>query len=345
MEKIFRCLKVFLVLWAIPLGAATTYIYVTNNADTTISVIDAATNKVVQAIDDIEVSHAIDFSPDGSRLYITQEYEGIIRVLDRKTTKTIKIVPLSGRPNLLVVTPDGKRILVAIAENPPKAAVDIVDTTSLRVVKTIPMKGWMHDIYVTKDGKYAIAGSQGDHSVVVIDLQTDQPVWEVKLDNEVLTIAIESNPDGSARRLFVQLLHLNGFVVVDFAKRREVDRIIFPEDFPQFTPPASHGSGITPDGKTYIVLSVSGNSAFFYSLPELKLIGRVALPEVKLEGRPNMGAGPSWLTFSPDGQKVYISNRWTKPCTVSVIDVKNLKEVARIPVGERPQRMATLVVP
>jgi len=346
MKSYFGCLRYLWILLAMPLAASTVRIYVTNAAGDTVDVIDPVTNKVVQKIEGMEGDHGVGFSPDGSRVYVTQEFENLLNVVDRKTGKSIKKVPLSGRPNLFVVTKDGKRILVNIAENPPVSAIDIIDAASLERVKTLPMKGWMHDIYMTPDGKYAVSGSQGDKSAVVIDLQTEQPAWEIKFPNDrgVGTMSIESGPDGSARRIFIQHGGFYGFSVVDFAKREEVARIKLPDEPSGFTAGGStHGSGVAPDGKTFWIDSARANSVFVYSLPELKLLGRVALPELKLPGKAPMGASPTWLTFTPDSKTVYVSNEWLN--SVSAIDVKTLKEVARIPVGERPSRIATLVVP
>src|SRR5947207_9551612 len=46
-------------------------------------------------------------------------------------------------------------------------------------------------------------------------------VWEIKFDSAVRPMAFEANPDGSTSRIFVQLTGLNGFAVVDFAKRAD----------------------------------------------------------------------------------------------------------------------------
>src|SRR4051794_14656745 len=118
MKKCFCRLSLFWILLAMPLAAATSRIYVNNNAGTTISVIDPVTNKVVQTITGIEVPEAAHFSPDGSRVYITNGAENFLEVLDRKTGKRIKRVPISGHANDLAVTKDGKRVLICIAEIP-----------------------------------------------------------------------------------------------------------------------------------------------------------------------------------------------------------------------------------
>ena len=321
-------------------------IYVTNSAGDTVDVIDSATNKVVQVIHGIELPHGIAFSPDGTRVYISNESENVLDVVDRVSGKILQTVPLSGRPNNLAITKDGGRVLVGIRSEP--GVVDVIDTTSLKHVKSIPVDGGVHNVYITPDGKYAVSGSLESKAATVIDLQSDQAVWEVKFDRPVRPMAFETNSDGSTRRIFVQLSRLNGFAVVDFAKRAEVTRIKFPDKSPAFgiaegregTP--SHGIGVSPDGKSLWVNSTFANSVFTYSLPELTLIGSAELPEVHPPGRAPSGAVPEWITFTPDSKLVYVSNSGAR--SVTAIDTSTLKIVALIPVGEVPKRINTLVL-
>jgi YVTN family beta-propeller protein len=49
---------------------------------------------------------------------------------------------------------------------------------------------------------------------------------------------------------------------------------------------------------------------------------------------------PDWITFTPDSERVYISNSAAR--SVSVIDAKSFKSIAIIPVGEVPKRSNTL---
>ena len=250
----------------------------------------------MQVIQGIELPHGIAFSPDGARVYISNESESVLDVVDRVTGKIIKKVPLSARPNNLTITKDGGRVLVGIRTEP--GIVDVIDTTSLTRVRSIPVDGGVHNVFLTPDGKYAVSGSLESKAATVIDLQSQQAAWEVKFDRAVRPMAFEANPDGSTRRIFVQLSRLNGFAVVDFAKRAEVARINFPDRPSGFgiaegrdgTP--SHGIGVSPDGKSLWVNSTSANAVFVYSLPGLNLIGSVELPEVHPLGRAlRRGAG------------------------------------------------------
>jgi len=327
-------------------SAPITRVYVTNSASDTIDVIDPATNKVVQVIRGIELPHGIAFSPDGARIYVSNEAESVLDVLDRKSGEILKKIPLSDRPNNLAIAKDGSQVLVGIRAQP--GVLDVIDTTSLQKVKSIPVDGAVHNVYVTPDGKYAVSGSIENKAATVIDLQSQQMAWEVKFDRPVRPMAFEINPDGSTRRIFVQLSTFHGFAVVDFAKRAEVARIKLPDQPGGFgiaearggVP--SHGIGVTPDGKSLWVNSTLSNAVFKYSLPDLKLVGHAMLPEVHPLGHAPTGAIPEWIAFTPDSKLVYVSDSAAR--LVSVIDAKTLKEVARIPVGEVPKRLKTLVL-
>src|SRR6516162_6957955 len=146
------------VLTALPLSSGTFRIYVTNHGGDTVSVIDPATNKIVQVIEDVELPHDVSFSPDGSRVYLSVESENVLAVVDRRTGSIGKKVALSGRPNTIAVTKDGGRVFVGIRSAP--GALDVIDTRSLERVKSIPDTGPLHDISLTPDGKYVVAGSE-----------------------------------------------------------------------------------------------------------------------------------------------------------------------------------------
>ena len=234
--------------------ASSARVYVTNSAGDSIHVVDTTTNKVVQVIKGIEAAHGINFATDGSKVYVSNESTSTLDVFDRKSGTLIKKIELSAHPNNIAVSKDGGRIFVAIARDP--GAVDVIDAATLTRAKSIPVHGRLHNIYVTPDGKYLIAGSISKKLMTVIDLSTDSIAWEHQFDKGVRPMAIETNPDDSTKRIFVQLSDTDGFAVVDFAKREEAARIMLPdlhvgiELDPGRAAAPSHGIGVSPDGKT-----------------------------------------------------------------------------------------------
>src|SRR3954466_3086912 len=284
--------------------AQTARIYVTNSAGDNIHVIDPATNKVVQVIEGIEAAHGIDFSPDGKRVYVSNESQATRDVFEVGTGRLAAKVKLSGHPNNIATTKDGAGEELGIAEEP--GALDVIDTRALKVAKSNPVNGRLHNVYVTPDNKYVVTGSIRSKILTAIDLATETIAWELKLDEGLRPMALEAGPDGAVRRIFAQLSNLNGFAVIDFAERKEVARIKLPDNgfgaAERRLDSPSHGIGVAPDGRTLWVTSIAANAVFAYSLADLKPLGQVALPELRLAGREPISAVPNWITFTPDGR-------------------------------------------
>jgi YVTN family beta-propeller protein len=307
----------------------------TNAAGDDSHVIDPATNKVVGIIYDIRIPHGVVAAPDGSRLYISNESLHTLDAVDARTLSVVARVKLSGRPNNVTISRDGAKVYVGIREMP--GALDVIDTALLKNVKTIPVAGDIHNVYVTPDGKFAVAGSIGASTISIVDTATDQMVRSLTMTAGVRPMAFETNPDGSTRRIFVQLSNYHGFAVVDFATGREAARYEHPPipgvkahtDGLQNAP--AHGLGITPDGTQLWSTSKVYGYAYVHALPDLKEIARVYV-----------GQHPEWITFSPDGRRVYVAAAGDNQ--TFVIDTKTFKEIARIPVGQVPKRNATAIL-
>ena len=329
-----RLMPLFLLL-VVPLAATSVRIIQTNSAGDDVHVIDPATNKVVGIIHGIEVNHGAASAPDGRTLFISNEGESTLEVVDTKTLKITKSIPLSGHPNNIAISKDGKRVYVSIARAP--GSVDVIDTASLEDVKSIPAKGAVHNTYVTPDGKFVVSGSIAGKTITVIDQKTETPVWWLTMDLGIRPMAFATNPDGSTKWIFVQLSDFNGFAVVDFATHKEIKRISNPpleagKTAVHVGGNASHGMAVTADGKTLVVNSGENSALYSYSIPDLKVLGGA-----------DVGKAPDWVTLTPDGKTAYVANAASN--SVSVVDIKTMKETMRIPVGEVPKRNITAVFP
>ena len=341
-QKRYLCFLALLV-FATPLAAQRGQIFVANKAGTTVSVIDTATNKVVDTIEGIEVPEAARFSPDGKYVYVSQSAENFLNVVERATGNIVKRIPLSGHANDMAATPDGKYVLVCIATTP--GYVDIIDARSMTKVKSIQMKARMHDIVVTGDSKWAVGGSPAGQFAAFFNLDTLELDGMMEFDMGIMPLAMENNPDGSGNRLYVQMNRLNGFTAIDFKNRKEIRRIEHPKEPTGFASGGapSHGMEVAPDKKSIWVNSRPANAIFAYSIPDFKLLGRVDLPKLQVPGQPPRGSRPNWVTFSPDSKTVYVANRGMR--SVTAINATTMQTIAVIPVGEAPDRVSTLVLP
>lgn len=325
-------------LIALPLAGQTRkpVIVQTNSAGDSVMLIDPATDQIVRVISGIEVAHGVAAAPDGMHLYISDEHLRTVDVIDTKTMSVTNRIPLSGRPNNIGITKDGRKAYVAITG--AQGGVDVVDLVAGQRVKSIPMARGVHNPIVTPDGKYVVAGSTGGRTAMVIDTATDEPVWSLHFEGGVRVFCFEANPDGSTKRMFVQVTNVHGFDVVDWDTRKIVRRIELPEipvaernaEGIQGAP--AHGILVSPGGRTLFSTSKFNSAVYAYSMPDLTYLGEV-----------KVGTVPDWITYTPDSKKLYVANAHDN--TVSVVDVAGLKETARINVGQVPKRNTTAMIP
>ncbi len=307
----------------------------TNSAGDSVHLIDPSTDKIVAEIPDAEVIHGVAAAPDGSRLYLSNESTTTLDIVDASTLKITKKIPLTGHPNNVAIRKDGRRLYVAIQT--PDGGVDVIDTVQQERTKFIRVLRGVHNTFITPDSKFVVAGSTGGSVATVIDTVTEQAVWSIHFEGGVRPICFETNPDGSTKRMFVQVTNLHGFAIVDWEKKKEVGRITLPDvptaernsDGIQGAP--AHGILIAPDGKTLWSTSKINSHVYAYSMPDLKYLGGVRVGKV-----------PDWLTFTPDSKKLYVANAHSN--FVSVIDVAARKAIAQIKVGQVPKRNITAML-
>jgi YVTN family beta-propeller protein len=288
-------------------------IYVSEQADRTLTVFDGKTLQVTKRIPLSGNPNLVDISPDGRWIYVA-----------------------------IALTYDDYSEFPQIKAN-PSGGVDVIDTRSLEKVKTIALRGGIHDLNVTPDGKFVIAGSSRGarppaNLMHVIDTRTNEVAWSMVMSPAPSPMAISKSPDGSTKWIFAQDGGTNGFSVIDFATQAKINAIKLPDIAPEKQnrhggPSVSHGLWITADQKTLLVVSRLNSTLYAYSIPDLKLLGGAALG----------GKGAGWLVVTPDDKTAYVANEHTN--NVSVVDVKSLKETALIPVGYMPARNATWVAP
>lgn len=333
MRNVARWLTMLVL--AAPASAQTIRIIQTNAAGDNAHIIDPATQHIVDEIQGLPMAHGVTSAPDGSVLYFSNEVDRTLDVVPTNTLKVAQQIPLTGRPNNVAITPDGGKVYVAITRG--DAFVDVVHVAEGKVAKRIPTLGGVHNVFISPDGRFVAAGMIGARTMMILDTETDEPIWSLHFDGGVRPMAFESKADGSTKRIFVQISNYHGFYVVDFDKRRVVDKVEMLEiplsqvdnDGLQGSP--GHGLAVSPDGKQLWSTSKPNNHVYAWSLPDLEFLGGVAV-----------GSHPDWLTMTPDSRYLYAANAGSN--NVSVIDTQKMEEVARIRVGQTPKRNHTLVI-
>lgn len=333
---------------SLPLGAQTgevVRIIQTNSAGTNAHLIDPDTHEVLAVIEGLPHAHGVAEHPDGLYYYFSNEMDRTVDVVDTRTLEVVQHIPLSGQPNNVSMSKELRKLYVGIRSDP---FTDVIDVDSNELIKTIPMHNGVHNVYVTKDSRYAVASlapgpsTPDGPSIEVIDTETDEVAWGIPVEgHRTRPLAIESNPDGSPKRIFAQASEIHGFYVIDWASREIVDFVRPPEvplsqinaDGRQEGP--SHGLEILADNSALWDVSRVTSSVYGYTLPELDFIGSV---HVGLGG-----GGADWATSTPDGRYLFVSV--TGAGETVVVDLERLEVVKRIRVGQAPKRNHTAILP
>ena len=335
---------------AIPPTSGVVRVLQTNSAGDNVHVIDPATNEVVGLIEDVEAPHGIAIAPGGKRIYVTDESRVTLDVVDAKTLKVFKRIPLSGRPNNVDVAKDGSKVYVGIREDP--GAVDVIDAESLTNVKTIPVEGPIHNVYVSPEGSLLFAGSIQSSVINVIDLGRDELSWTLKLDAGIRPMALTTNGEGSTGEIIVQLSDFHGFAVIDFATRKEIRRIEFPDapgverELEGLQGSPAHGLAFSPDQSVLWSTSKYYHAVYAYAVPQPCRPGRPVEPGRRCEWEllkiVDVGSHPDWLAMMPDGKTLYVALAGDDE--TAVIDTETMTVVDRIAVGSVPKRVVAGVL-
>lgn len=329
------------VVLALPAGmlraqahGETVFVENTNSGD--ISVIDNARLAVVGTIPVGLSPDDIVASPDSKTLYVSRivrsengrpSGKGEVIAIDPASRRILWRAPLRGAPNHLAVSPDGRRVYVTIVST---HYVDVVDPARHAVVDSVDVGIGPHDIVVSPDGQRVYVGLIRGNKVTIFDAATHHIIRQIDFNAGVRPIAVTRDQ----RRLFVQLSYMHGFDVIDPATGAVVRRVQLPvpagRTLPDSMPvTANHGLRITADGRYLIANGSMMNLVAVYSLPDLALVGTVPV-----------GDDPNWDTMTTDGTRLYVTNRGSDD--VSVIDLATRREIARIKVGQYPERMAAV---
>lgn len=118
-------------------------IWVANSQEGTVSIIDAASKKVIDTLAaNVQSANRLKFTPDGSRVFISGLRLENVVVFDAHTRKEIKRIKVGHGAAGIQMQPDGSRVFVASS---PDNYVSVIDLKSLEVTGKI-------DVGIEPDG-------------------------------------------------------------------------------------------------------------------------------------------------------------------------------------------------
>ncbi len=283
-------------------------VYVPNEADDTISVIDAASLKVIATLPTGRIPEHLTPDWDMSRLYVSNYASPFLSVVDPRTVKTLGRINAQS-PYNLYFSPDGS---TAIVMGEDVNLIEFYDRRTWRLLKQLPIKwaGIDHADF-SAGGRYLLASTEYAGHVLKVDVVTMSIVGDIAVGG--LPIDVKLSPDGSV--FFVANQGRNGVSVVDPFRMKEIAFIP--------TGKGAHGMAISRDTHSLYVSN--------------RLAGTISVIDFatrKVTATWKVGGSPDMLQVSTDGTQLWTSNRFNS--TVVVIDTTSGLVVATIRVGRRP---------
>jgi YVTN family beta-propeller protein len=295
-----------------PALAAGPKAYVGNFKDSTVSVIDTASERVVATLPVAAGPDGIVIAPDGRSVFVSGSSASAVSEIDTAGDRVTRGIEVGKGPQGLAMTADGKWLLVAVNGDD---RVAFVDTSAHGVSATVPVPK-PHTIAIRPDGRQAYVASQepGHFALVVIDMATRAVVTQIPLDKPPRDL--EFDPDGKA--LYLTLAGVPAVQVLDAATNQ------WGAPIPTGVSPhiAQHFAGMASG-----VVVVQGPG-------EVMLFDPAARTSVRSIG---VGKQPHWLDLSADGKKLWVSNEGSND--VSVVDLGG-GAMHTVPVGNAPRKVA-----
>lgn len=299
-------------------------------------------------------------TPDGKTLVVSRPSFADVVAIDIPSGEIVWRFPVKGfRSDHMALSPDGTEVAVSASTG---KVVHIINIATGMERGQFPSGNSPHENVYSKDGSKLYHASighvftafdtpemdflKGKRLFIVVDTKTLEPIKKFDLKVKLKAAGLDHlspairpmahTPD--ERWFYFQLSFLHGFVEYDMQE----DKITRLAELPNLIPDvpiekyindsAHHGLAMNKAGDT---LCVAGTMDDYVAL-----VDRKTFKYTLLEG---LGKKPYWVTTDKSGDYCYIS--WSETDQMSVISYKDKKEVARIDVGDHPQRIREGFVP
>lgn len=288
-------------------------VYVPNNLDGTVSVIDPATYKVIQTVRVPKGPEHVVPSWDLRTLWVNSDTGNALTPIDPATGKFGRPVPV-GDPYNLYFTPDG-RYAVVMSEANHKIVFRDAHTMAISNEVPVNCNGVNHADF-SPDGRYFIVSCEFSGDLLKVDTLAQRVIGQIHLPaHGAMPQDVKISPDG--RTWYVADMHTNGVWILDG------DAFTTPTFLPTGT--GAHGLYVSRDSTTLYITNRGEGSLSLLSFATRQLVAKWRLPG---GGSPDMGG------FSADGNVLWLSGRYDR--VVYAIDAHTGRLIAKIPVGRGP---------
>jgi len=294
-------------------------------------------------------------TPDGRLLIVSRPSLADVVAINLDTRQIVWRFQVDGqRSDHMAMSPDGKRVAVSASTG---KVVHILDTATGHEVGRFPSGDSPHENNYSADGNLIYHASiglvytpadqpqldstKGERWFQIVDANTNQVLERIDMGQK-LKEAGYPNMSSAVRPMalspnetvvYFQVSFFHGFVEYNFNQDRVTRVAHLPNEVPEMPreqyllDSAHHGIAMNSAGTK---LCVAGTMSDYAAMVSRKTFAYKLL---------HLGEKPYWSTTSADGRKCYVS--WSGSDRISVISYDKEKEIARVPVGDHPQRIRT----
>ena len=350
--------KLFLLLGlAILLGAASTgwtagtgYLFVSNEKDHAITVLDGTSYEVVKQIRTAARPRHLAFSPDRSRIYAACGEGNAIDIIDVGTLELVDRIGPIDDPEAFDFSPDGETMYISLEdasqlgildlrayfegrEEKPELTVaeataggdededegDDDDGETIPGMSTVDVGQEPEGILVNRDGSLVFVTSEVANMAHVVDTASAEIRANIVVGNRPRRFAIPAGGD----RLWVTN-ELSGSVsVIDLGTMKVADTV-------EFRPKGFRPEEVTPVG---ITTTADGKTAFV-ALGRANHVAVVDIASLSVEDYILVGSRAWNTTLNRDESLLFVANGLSDD--ISVVDVAARRVIKSVPVGRVP---------
>lgn len=275
---------------AVAVNPVTNTVYVADDYDNNITVIDGTTNRLVANITVGDCPDAVAVNPASNTIYVANSCDNTVSVIDGRTLKTIADITVGGWPSALAVDPNTGNVYVTNADD---NKVSVIDHTTNRVTENFTVGGLPLAIAVNPNlGRIYVADS-ADNNVTVVDSSSFGQITNVTVGDFPRAVAV--NPISG--RVYVADNADNNVTVIDGTTNRSVANITVGE--------SPDAVAVDPLSGNYFVASYDDNNVTLLD-PSNVVLGVIPV-----------GNSPVAIALNPQTGVVYVAN--SDDNTVSVI--------------------------
>ena len=290
-------------------------IYVPDDNDATVHVIDPTTFKVVRVAKVGRLPQHVTPSWDLRTLWVDNDQGNSLTPIDPRTGRFGTPVPVDD-PYNLYFTADGRHAVV-VAERLHRLDFRDPHTMALQHSVHVPCRGVDHADF-TRDGTHALFSCEFSGQMLYVDMVNQKVVRVIDLPRQGSQHPkpqdVKTSPDGSV--FYVADENSNGVFLIDATSLKVL----------RFLPTGlgTHGLYVSRDSKDLYITNRKGGSVSVLSFASRSVRAVWPIPG----GSPDMGG------VSADGKVLWLSGRYTRE--VYAISTTDGHLLARIAVGGQP---------